>query len=55
MEDQRLKDERPAEELMGVKVDVQSEDLNSTHSDTRPQIQGRDPKGVNTILKVNIL
>ncbi|KAJ4927528.1 hypothetical protein JOQ06_015255 [Pogonophryne albipinna] len=52
MEDQRLKDERPAEELMEVKVDVQSEDLNSTHSDTRPQIQGRDPKGVNTILKV---
>ncbi|XP_029288303.1 caveolin-2-like [Cottoperca gobio] len=52
MEDQRLKDKRPAVELMEVKVDVQSADLNSTHTDTRPQIEDRDPKGVNTILKV---
>lgn len=52
MEDQRLKDMRPAEELMEVTVDVQSEDLNSTHSYTRPLIQDRDPKGINKSLKV---
>lgn len=52
MEDQTLQDERPAGELMEVKVDVQSEDLNSTHSDTRPLIYVRDPKRINKSLKV---
>ncbi|XP_076606748.1 caveolin-2-like [Chaetodon auriga] len=50
MEDQRLKDRRSAGELMEVKV--QSEDLNSTSSDTRPLIHDRDPKKVNKNLKV---
>ncbi|XP_037636338.1 caveolin-2-like [Sebastes umbrosus] len=52
MEDQRLKDMRPAEELMEVKVDGQSEDLNSTHSGKGPLIHDRDPKGINKSLKV---
>lgn len=52
MEDQGSKNKRPASELMEVKVDVQSEDLNSTHSDTRPLIQDRDPKRINKSLKV---
>lgn len=52
MEDERLKDLRPAGELMEVKVDVQSEDLNSTHRDTRPLMHDRDPKRVNKSLKV---
>ncbi|XP_049438954.1 caveolin-2-like [Epinephelus fuscoguttatus] len=52
MEDQRLRDEGPEVELMDVKVDVQSDDLSSTHSDTRPLIHDRDPKGINKSLKV---
>lgn len=52
MEDQRLKDERPAGELMEVKVDVQGEDLNPTQRDTRPLIHDRDPKRINKSLKV---
>ncbi|XP_051271170.1 caveolin-2-like [Dicentrarchus labrax] len=52
MEDERSKDKRQAEELMEVKVDVQSEDLNSTHRDTRPLIHDRDPKRINKSLKV---
>ncbi|KAL7406931.1 hypothetical protein ABVT39_000384 [Epinephelus coioides] len=52
MEDQRLRDEGPEVELTDVKVDVQSDDLSSTHSDTRPLIHDRDPKGINKSLKV---
>nr|XP_046241222.1 caveolin-2-like [Scatophagus argus] len=52
MEDQRLKDSRPAGEPMEVRVDVQSEDLNSTPGDTKSLIHGRDPKNVNKCLKV---
>lgn len=36
-----------------MEVDIQSEELDSTHSNTRPLIQDRDPKGVNKSLKVN--
>lgn len=52
MEDRRLKDNRPARDLVEVQVDLQSEDLNSNHSDTRTLIHDRDPKRVNTSLKV---
>ncbi len=52
MENQRLKDKRQGEELMEVKVDVQSEDPNSTHSNTKPLIEDRDPKRINKSLKV---
>ncbi|KAF7661943.1 hypothetical protein LDENG_00250280 [Lucifuga dentata] len=41
----------PAEE-MEVKVKIESEDLDSAHSDRRPLIHDRDPKGVNKCLKV---
>ena len=37
---------------MEVKVDVPSGDPNSTHSDARPLLLERDPKGVNKSLKV---
>ncbi|XP_012715727.2 caveolin-2-like [Fundulus heteroclitus] len=45
MDEQRLK----SGELMEVKVDV---DLDFTQSDTGPQIEDRDPKRVNSSLKV---
>ncbi|KAK9529066.1 hypothetical protein VZT92_013183 [Zoarces viviparus] len=35
-----------------IKVNVQSEDLNSTHSDASPLVHDRDPKRVNKSLKV---
>lgn len=47
-----MEDRRPAGELVEVKVDVQSEDLNSRRGDARPLIHDRDPKGVNKSLKV---
>lgn len=53
MEDQRSKDKRPAGKSFEAKVDIQSEDLDSIHTNTRPLIQDRDPKGVNKSLKVN--
>ncbi|KAM8756313.1 caveolin-2-like [Acanthopagrus schlegelii] len=52
MEERRLKDKGPAGELMEVKVDVPTDDPNSTHSDARPPLHDRDPKGVNKSLKV---
>ncbi|XP_069007156.1 caveolin-2-like [Embiotoca jacksoni] len=53
MEDERLKDMRPAAgELVEVKVDVRSEDLDSTSRNTRPLIHDRDPRRVNSSLKV---
>ncbi|XP_068450908.1 caveolin-2-like [Clinocottus analis] len=52
MEDQGLNDTGTME-LMEVKVYAQSEDLNSIHSDARPPIHDRDPKRVNTSLKVS--
>lgn len=52
MEDERLKDKRPLGELLKVKVDVHSEALDFIHSDTRPVIYDRDPKKVNSSLKV---
>lgn len=53
MDDQGLKENRWVEKLMKVKVDIQSEELDSIQSNTRPLIQDRDPKGVNKNLKVN--
>ncbi|KAM4613776.1 caveolin-2-like [Polymixia lowei] len=41
-----------AGEQTDVEVDVQDEDMDSTHSDVRPLVQDRDPKGVNRCLKV---
>ncbi|XP_047439538.1 caveolin-2-like [Mugil cephalus] len=52
MEEQRLKEARAAEDLMEIKVDVNSEDLDSSHFDTRPLVYDRDPKRVNSSLKV---
>lgn len=52
MEDERLKEKRPSGELQEVKVDVHSGDLDIIHSDARPVIHDRDPKRVNTSLKV---
>ncbi|XP_032370354.1 caveolin-2 [Etheostoma spectabile] len=52
MEDQRLKDKRPEVEFMDVKVDIQSEDLNSKQCEIRLLIDDRDPKRVNKSLKV---
>ena len=37
---------------MDVIVEVQSEDLHSSHRDVRPLIHDRDPKRVNKSLKV---
>ncbi|KAM6947107.1 caveolin-2-like [Lycodopsis pacificus] len=51
MEDQGLNDARTME-LMEIKVNVQSEDLNSTLSDASPLVHDRDPKRVNKSLKV---
>ncbi|XP_041836943.1 caveolin-2-like [Melanotaenia boesemani] len=52
MEDQGLKDTRLSEELVEVKVDVHSEDVDFIHDDVRPLIHNRDPKRVNSNLKV---
>uniref|UniRef100_A0A3Q0SYN5 Caveolin n=1 Tax=Amphilophus citrinellus TaxID=61819 RepID=A0A3Q0SYN5_AMPCI len=52
MEDEGLKEKRPSGELQEVKVDVHSEDLDFIHSGTRPVIHDRDPKRVNTSLKI---
>uniref|UniRef100_A0A667X3L0 Caveolin n=1 Tax=Myripristis murdjan TaxID=586833 RepID=A0A667X3L0_9TELE len=49
---QGLPHKKAAEEQIGIQVEVQSEDLDSSHSDTMPLIQSRDPKGVNKCLKV---
>lgn len=35
-----------------MEVEGQAEDAGSVHSDTRPLVQDRDPKGVNKCLKV---
>ncbi|XP_071394267.1 caveolin-2-like [Centroberyx affinis] len=43
---------KAAGEQMEVQVEIQSEDLDSTHSDTRPLVQDRDPRGVNKCLRV---
>lgn len=37
---------------MEVKVDVEAEDPHSSHSDTRPLTDDRDPKSINKSLKV---
>ncbi|XP_061584484.1 caveolin-2-like [Cololabis saira] len=52
MEDQRLKGRRPSEEMMEVTVDVESEDQDINYSNSRPRIHDRDPKRVNSNLKV---
>ncbi|XP_022047921.1 caveolin-2-like [Acanthochromis polyacanthus] len=52
MEEQRLKDEGAAGEPMEVKLDVDAEELDCSRSDTRPLIQDRDPKRINSSLKV---
>ncbi|XP_013864470.1 caveolin-2 isoform X1 [Austrofundulus limnaeus] len=52
MVDQRLKDTSPHGEMMEVRVDLHSEELDSTLEDVRPLIHDRDPKRVNSNLKV---
>ncbi|XP_029006905.1 caveolin-2-like [Betta splendens] len=54
MEARRLKDKRPAGKSSEARVDVQSEHLDSTHTDADagPLVQDRDPTGINQSLKV---
>ncbi|XP_037535471.1 caveolin-2-like [Nematolebias whitei] len=52
MEERRLEDARAQEEMMEVKVDLYSDELDSDLGDERPLIQDRDPNRVNSSLKV---
>ncbi|KAM6927450.1 caveolin-2-like [Xenentodon cancila] len=52
MEDQGLEGRRPSEEIMDVKVEVQSEDWVINQSNSKPLIHDRDPKRVHSNLKV---
>ncbi|CAN9511700.1 unnamed protein product [Ophioblennius macclurei] len=47
-----MKDQGPAGELMEVEVDVHSEERDSTHGDRKPVVHDRDPKRINSSLKV---
>ncbi|XP_053171484.1 caveolin-2-like [Scomber japonicus] len=49
---QEFKQKKTIREQMDVIVEVQSEDLHSSHRDVRPLIHDRDPKRVNKSLKV---
>lgn len=55
MEERRLEDARAQEEMMEVKVDLHSDELDSDLGDERPLIQDRDPNRVNSSLKVKTL
>nr|XP_054605149.1 caveolin-2 [Nothobranchius furzeri] len=52
MEERRLNGTNPSEELVEVKVEEHSEDLVFTHTDKRPPFHDRDPRRVNSNLKV---
>lgn len=55
MEERRLEDAGAQEEMMEVKVDLHSDELDSDLGDERPLIQDRDPNRVNSSLKVKTL
>ncbi|KAM3621932.1 uncharacterized protein V6R79_017955 [Siganus canaliculatus] len=52
MDEETGQGRRSATELMDIRVDVPSEDLNPTQGHTKPLIYDRDPKRINQSLKV---